>query len=130
MKQDLHAHDKGVWASWRYKSTAGPALERLAMADYLGIVLLVLLSVDARAGLLLEGARPYISLIDVSNGGRWGDWAWPEMCPEGFYANGVSFKVSLNAWAPFLMGKCPALSWTLEPCSPLFGEQLSALMSF
>ncbi|XP_009869846.1 PREDICTED: vitelline membrane outer layer protein 1 homolog [Apaloderma vittatum] len=33
------------------------------------------------------------SVIAVSNGGPWGDWAWPEMCPKGSYATGVSFKV-------------------------------------
>ncbi|NXO58752.1 VMO1 protein, partial [Aramus guarauna] len=33
------------------------------------------------------------SVIAVSNGGPWGDWAWPEMCPKGSYASGVSFKV-------------------------------------
>ncbi|XP_050755902.1 vitelline membrane outer layer protein 1 homolog [Gymnogyps californianus] len=33
------------------------------------------------------------SVIAVPNGGPWGDWAWPEMCPKGSYASGVSFKV-------------------------------------
>ncbi|XP_013811126.2 vitelline membrane outer layer protein 1 homolog [Apteryx mantelli] len=35
------------------------------------------------------------SVIEVANGGPWGEWAWPEMCPEGSYAGGVSFKVEL-----------------------------------
>ncbi|XP_009977690.1 PREDICTED: vitelline membrane outer layer protein 1 homolog, partial [Tauraco erythrolophus] len=33
------------------------------------------------------------SVITVSNGGPWGDWAWPEMCPKGSYAGGISFKM-------------------------------------
>ncbi|XP_013026081.2 vitelline membrane outer layer protein 1 homolog [Anser cygnoides] len=37
--------------------------------------------------------RSDASVISVSNGGPWGDWAWPEMCPKGSYASGVSFKV-------------------------------------
>ncbi|NXF37316.1 VMO1 protein, partial [Nyctibius bracteatus] len=32
-------------------------------------------------------------VIAVSNGGPWGDWAWPDMCPKGSYASSVSFKV-------------------------------------
>lgn len=33
------------------------------------------------------------SVIEVTNGGPWGDWAWPEMCPDGFFASGFSLKV-------------------------------------
>uniref|UniRef100_A0A8D0KU08 Vitelline membrane outer layer 1-like protein n=1 Tax=Strix occidentalis caurina TaxID=311401 RepID=A0A8D0KU08_STROC len=33
------------------------------------------------------------SVITVSNGGPWGDWAWPEVCPEDSYASGIGFKV-------------------------------------
>ncbi|NXP49581.1 VMO1 protein, partial [Heliornis fulica] len=33
------------------------------------------------------------SVIAVTNGGPWGDWAWLEMCPPDSYAGGVSFKV-------------------------------------
>ncbi|XP_003996201.1 vitelline membrane outer layer protein 1 homolog [Felis catus] len=35
----------------------------------------------------------YTSVIEVTNGGPWGDWAWPEMCPDGFFASGFSLKV-------------------------------------
>uniref|UniRef100_A0A8C4JUH5 Vitelline membrane outer layer 1 homolog n=1 Tax=Dromaius novaehollandiae TaxID=8790 RepID=A0A8C4JUH5_DRONO len=31
--------------------------------------------------------------LHLPNGGPWGNWAWPDMCPEGTYASGVSFKV-------------------------------------
>lgn len=40
----------------------------------------------------------YTSVIDVTNGGPWGDWAWPEMCPDGFFAGGFSLKVGVQAW--------------------------------
>ncbi|KAM7333716.1 hypothetical protein ACRRTK_007036 [Alexandromys fortis] len=35
----------------------------------------------------------YASIIDVTNGGTWGDWTWPEMCPDGYFASGFSIKV-------------------------------------
>ncbi|XP_059125452.1 vitelline membrane outer layer protein 1 homolog [Peromyscus eremicus] len=35
----------------------------------------------------------YASIVDVTNGGTWGDWAWPEMCPDGYFASGFSIKV-------------------------------------
>lgn len=35
----------------------------------------------------------HTSVIEVTNGGPWGDWAWPEMCPDGFFASGFSLKV-------------------------------------
>lgn len=31
--------------------------------------------------------------IEVTNGGPWGDWAWPERCPDGLFAIGFSIKV-------------------------------------
>nr|XP_031530826.1 vitelline membrane outer layer protein 1 homolog isoform X2 [Vicugna pacos] len=40
-----------------------------------------------------DGLGGYTSAIRVTNGGPWGDWAWPEMCPEGFFARGFSLKV-------------------------------------
>uniref|UniRef100_A0A8B9CC90 Vitelline membrane outer layer 1 homolog n=1 Tax=Anser brachyrhynchus TaxID=132585 RepID=A0A8B9CC90_9AVES len=47
--------------------------------------------------------RSDASVISVSNGGPWGDWAWPEMCPKGSYASGVSFKVQPLCWARTLL---------------------------
>ena len=35
------------------------------------------------------------SLIALEN--PWGDWAWPEMCPDGFFASGFSLKVGTHA---------------------------------
>ncbi|XP_009459356.1 PREDICTED: vitelline membrane outer layer protein 1 homolog [Nipponia nippon] len=58
-------------------------------------VLLLLAGLAGTAGQGQEwdlGARD-ASVITVSNGGPWGDWAWPETCPKGSYASGVSFKV-------------------------------------
>lgn len=40
----------------------------------------------------------YTSIIDVTNGGTWGDWAWPEMCPDGYFASGFSVKVKVQTW--------------------------------
>ncbi|XP_074167802.1 vitelline membrane outer layer protein 1 homolog [Sminthopsis crassicaudata] len=37
--------------------------------------------------------RPYTAVIEVPNGGPWGEWTWPEMCPDGFFASGFSLKV-------------------------------------
>lgn len=40
----------------------------------------------------------YASIVDVTNGGTWGDWAWPEMCPDGYFASGFSVKVKVQTW--------------------------------
>lgn len=45
-----------------------------------------------RAGTAFN-SRPYESILTVTNGERFGDWTWPEMCPEGFYATGFSIRV-------------------------------------
>ncbi|XP_078524506.1 vitelline membrane outer layer protein 1 homolog [Lissotriton helveticus] len=37
--------------------------------------------------------REYKSILTVPNGGRWGEWQKPEMCPEGYFAYGFSLKV-------------------------------------
>lgn len=46
---------------------------------------------------LANGPSGYKSVIEVTNGGPWGDWAWPEMCPDGFFASGFSIKVGAQA---------------------------------
>lgn len=45
-----------------------------------------------RAGTAFNG-RPYQSILNVTNGEKFGDWTWPEMCPESFYAVGFSLRV-------------------------------------
>uniref|UniRef100_A0A2K5YCY3 Vitelline membrane outer layer 1 homolog n=2 Tax=Mandrillus leucophaeus TaxID=9568 RepID=A0A2K5YCY3_MANLE len=40
-----------------------------------------------------DGWNGYPAVIEVTNGGPWGDWASPEMCPDGFFASGFSLKV-------------------------------------
>lgn len=40
----------------------------------------------------------FASIVDVTNGGTWGDWAWPEMCPDGYFASGFSIKVKAQIW--------------------------------
>ena len=39
-------------------------------------------------------SRQYKSVLTVTNGERFGDWTWPEMCPEGFFAVGFSVRVT------------------------------------
>ncbi|XP_055450049.1 vitelline membrane outer layer protein 1 homolog [Psammomys obesus] len=60
-----------------------------------GAGLLLLLLWAARGGHVLTsyGQQRYTSIVDVANGGTWGDWAWPEMCPTGYFASGFSIKV-------------------------------------
>merc|ERR1712212_805757 len=45
-----------------------------------------------RAGTAFSG-RPYSSLLTVTNGEQFGNWTWPEMCPDGFFAVGFSLRV-------------------------------------
>ncbi|XP_035263991.1 vitelline membrane outer layer protein 1 homolog [Anguilla anguilla] len=42
--------------------------------------------------------RNYQSLLTVLNGEEFGNWTWPEMCPEGFYAVGFSLRVEPNQY--------------------------------
>ncbi|XP_075287182.1 vitelline membrane outer layer protein 1 homolog [Opisthocomus hoazin] len=55
-----------------------------------GLVLLLLAGLAGVAGQDPDGTDA--SAIAVSNGGPWGDWAWPEMCPAGSYTGGGSFE--------------------------------------
>ncbi|OBS59780.1 hypothetical protein A6R68_09094, partial [Neotoma lepida] len=54
------------------------------------LLLLVIYCGDAQS---IRIEARYASIIDVTNGGTWGDWAWPEMCPDGYFASGFSIKV-------------------------------------
>lgn len=38
-------------------------------------------------------SRQYRSLLTVANGEQFGNWTWPEMCPETFFAVGFSVRV-------------------------------------
>ncbi|KAJ8354469.1 hypothetical protein SKAU_G00220360 [Synaphobranchus kaupii] len=43
--------------------------------------------------------RNYQSYLTVPNGEQFGNWTWPEMCPEGFYAEGFSLRVEPKQYA-------------------------------
>ena len=45
-----------------------------------------------RAGMAFN-SRSYSSLLTVANGEQFGNWTWPEMCPQGFFAVGFSLRV-------------------------------------
>ncbi|KFO22918.1 vitelline membrane outer layer protein 1 homolog [Fukomys damarensis] len=55
--------------------------------------LLLLLCVTSCGRAQADGLRGHTSVIEVTNGGPWGDWTWPEMCPDGYFASGFSLKV-------------------------------------
>ena len=38
-------------------------------------------------------SRQYRSLLTVNNGEQFGNWTWPEMCPNEFFAVGFSIRV-------------------------------------
>lgn len=38
-------------------------------------------------------SRQYRSMLTVTNGEQFGNWTWPEMCPENFFAVGFSLRV-------------------------------------
>lgn len=67
------------------------------------VALLALLSVGLceekvflqRAGTAFN-SRSYESILNVTNGEKFGDWTWPEMCPENFYAVGFSLRVNTH----------------------------------
>ncbi|XP_056459092.1 vitelline membrane outer layer protein 1 homolog isoform X1 [Gadus chalcogrammus] len=50
-----------------------------------------------RAGLKFS-SRKYSSVINVPNGEQFGNWTWPEMCPDKFYAVGFSVRVESNQY--------------------------------
>ncbi|XP_074686080.1 LOW QUALITY PROTEIN: vitelline membrane outer layer protein 1 homolog [Strix aluco] len=78
------------------------------------------------------------SVITVSNGRPWGDWAWPEMCPKDSYASGIGFKVEppqgvtgddtvLNRIGLHCShGRDPGVSFTAEYQSDSWGHQSEA----
>lgn len=69
-------------------------MERGAAAK---LLLLVLLWGTCCRNAQADHLSDYTSVIEVTNGGPWGDWAWPEMCPDGFFASGFSLKVGAQA---------------------------------
>uniref|UniRef100_A0A667WLD1 Vitelline membrane outer layer 1 homolog n=1 Tax=Myripristis murdjan TaxID=586833 RepID=A0A667WLD1_9TELE len=44
--------------------------------------------------------RPHTSVLTVSNGEQWGNWTWPEMCPDQFLAVGFSVRVKIQTHGP------------------------------
>ncbi|XP_036691301.1 vitelline membrane outer layer protein 1 homolog isoform X1 [Balaenoptera musculus] len=58
-----------------------------------GAKLLLLLWATCFGRARADALSGYTLVIEVTNGGPWGDWAWPEMCPDGFFASGFSLKV-------------------------------------
>lgn len=57
-----------------------------------GTKLLMLLWAVCCKRALADGPIGY-PVIEVTNGGPWGDWALPEMCSDGYFASGFSLKV-------------------------------------
>lgn len=45
-----------------------------------------------RAGTAFN-SRQHRSMLTVSNGEKFGNWTWPEMCPDKFFAVGFSLRV-------------------------------------
>ncbi|XP_062255350.1 vitelline membrane outer layer protein 1 homolog [Platichthys flesus] len=50
-----------------------------------------------RAGVAFT-SRPYRSMLTVTNGEQFGNWTWPEMCPDQFFAVGFSVRVESNQY--------------------------------
>lgn len=67
-------------------------MELQAGAKLLLLLLLLWVIYCGHAQIIRKIAR-YASIVEVTNGGTWGDWAWPEMCPDGYFASGFSIKV-------------------------------------
>ncbi|XP_031723377.1 vitelline membrane outer layer protein 1 homolog [Anarrhichthys ocellatus] len=43
-------------------------------------------------------SRQHRSLLTVGNGEKFGNWTWPEMCPDKFFAVGFSLRVEANQY--------------------------------
>uniref|UniRef100_A0A2K6UNA3 Vitelline membrane outer layer 1 homolog n=1 Tax=Saimiri boliviensis boliviensis TaxID=39432 RepID=A0A2K6UNA3_SAIBB len=63
------------------------------------LLLLLLLQATCFICAQVDEQNGYTAVIEVTNGGPWGDWAWPEMCPQGFFASGFSLKVGRVEYA-------------------------------
>ncbi|XP_070691838.1 vitelline membrane outer layer protein 1 homolog [Pempheris klunzingeri] len=50
-----------------------------------------------RAGAAFS-SRQYKSVLAVANGEKFGNWTWPEMCPDKFFAVGFSIRVEKNQY--------------------------------
>ncbi|XP_076006325.1 vitelline membrane outer layer protein 1 homolog [Genypterus blacodes] len=50
-----------------------------------------------RAGVAFN-KRHYTSFLTVTNGERFGNWTWPEMCPDNFFAVGFSVRAEFNQY--------------------------------
>ncbi|XP_072317526.1 vitelline membrane outer layer protein 1 homolog isoform X2 [Eucyclogobius newberryi] len=78
------------------------ALRTLTLTLTLALTLALLGCGQAKDKLFLQRAgqifnsRSYKSLLTVTNGEQFGNWTWPEMCPDGFFAVGFSVRVESN----------------------------------
>uniref|UniRef100_G1KGZ6 Vitelline membrane outer layer 1 homolog n=1 Tax=Anolis carolinensis TaxID=28377 RepID=G1KGZ6_ANOCA len=71
-------------------------MQPLSLVLFLAIVFLA--SASEKTYISANGTfatRRNYSLASVTNGGRWGDWTWIDMCPERSYAIGFSIKVNI-----------------------------------
>ncbi|NWH47220.1 VMO1 protein, partial [Fregata magnificens] len=78
------------------------------------------------------------SVVAMSSGGPWGDWAWTEMCPKGSCASSVTFKVEVpqgvteddtalsRIWLHCSHGRNPSGGYTAESQRGRWGHWLEA----
>ncbi|MEQ2199609.1 hypothetical protein XENOCAPTIV_005218, partial [Xenoophorus captivus] len=73
----------------------------VSMASLLSIIVLLAVAYSGfceekvflqRAGKEFN-SRQYRSVLTVNNGEKFGDWTWPEICPDNFFAVGFSVRV-------------------------------------